>query len=234
MGRDNWIQRTNLTDFKIDLPYTSIKVTGKIHQWCEPNGARHTDNQHGFRTADFATKDHTQPMVLTFGDSHTWGAGNHDEDIWPELLKDKIHTKQIFNLAQAGVSSDYIVRIMPQCLEYFKPDYVFVLWADHSRFEYEFDNGYKQCLPTSSNRIYFMEQATDEWLMENFNKQVSTAETLCRERNIPLFGMTLYDLIPIIDHADCWPRALNGTHYNRDWHNVVADLFTEKFYNAKA
>jgi hypothetical protein len=51
------------------------------------------------------------------------------------------------------------------------------------------------------------------------------------ERNIKMFDMTLYDLIPVIDHADRWPKARNGTHFNQEWHGVVAEIFARKFRN---
>jgi len=210
-----------MNDIELDLPYGKPNLSGPGRDY----------NRHGFRTDDFSTKDHTKPIVLAFGDSHTAGAGNHRHEIWAEQLKEKIGISQIFNMGQGGCSSDYMVRIMPKCLDYFKPEHIFVLWADHGRFEHNKDGTWKQSLPTFPDRIYFMETATDQWLLDNFNEKVQLARNLCAERNIKMFDMTLYDLMPVIDHADKWPIARNGTHFNQEWHSVVAEIFARKFRN---
>jgi hypothetical protein len=71
-----------------------------------------------------------------------------------------------------------------------------------------------------------MDTATDEWLHENFNKQVNTVKQLCKD--ITLIDMTLYDLIPYMDHADRWPLSKLGHHYDHTWHQQVADIFNAK------
>ena len=77
-----------------------------------------------------------------------------------------------------------------------------------------------------SNRIYFMEKATDEWLQNNYLEQVEKIRKSCCE--IELIDITLYDLIPFIDHADKWPISKLGHHYNHEWHQWVANIFRDK------
>jgi hypothetical protein len=78
-------------------------------------------------------------------------------------------------------------------------------------------------MATDSNRIYFMETATDEWLKNNFIKQMEIVKELCKD--IKLIDITLYDLIPFIDHSDKWPLSKLGHHYNKQWHQWVANIF---------
>lgn len=215
-----------MREFDIPLAYHKVPSSG-----IDSFGIQWVYNKHGFRSKEFNEIDHSQNKILCFGDSHTIGAGNQQEDIWPEIIKDKINIPQMFNLAQAGCSSDYILRIFKNCIEYFRPNFVFILWPDHSRFEYNSNGVYYQSLPTSENRIYFMEKATDEWLMNNFLNVTSSIKNISKQYKIPLFDMTLYELIPLIDHADKWPLAVNQTHFNRTWHETVASQFQIKFNN---
>ena len=115
---------------------------------------------------------------------------------------------------------------MPELLAKHTPTTVYVLWPDWARFEYIKDGVYVQSLPTDKDRICHMETATDEWLHLNFKHQQQTVYDLCK--NINLIDITLYDLIPYIDHADRWPRATDGMHFSEEWHQWVADIFNEK------
>ena len=53
----------------------------------------------------------------------------------------------------------------------------------------------------------------------------------CENNNIKLIDMTLYDLVPYIDHADVWPLSNLGHHYSPLWHSWVADIFKNSHIN---
>lgn len=153
---------------------------------------------------------------IALGCSHTWGAGVDADQTWPYLLGAK-------NFGVCGCSSNFVARTLPDLINEHQPTTVYVLWPDWSRFEY-FKNGqWKQSLPTDDTRILFMRSHPEEWLHENFNKQVSLVRELCKD--ITLNMMTLYDLMPFIDHADKWPLSKLGHHYAPEWHQWVADIF---------
>ena len=153
---------------------------------------------------------------LAFGCSHTYGVGVDPIEAWPYLLGAE-------NFGVPAVSSDYIARILPEKLIEYKPDVVYVLWPDWTRFEYTINGTIYQSLPTDKNRIDFMEIATDEWLHKNFETQIAKVRELCKDTK--LIELTLYDLINFIDHADCWPLSKLGHHYSEVWHQQVADIF---------
>jgi len=163
---------------------------------------------------------------LAFGCSHTEGVGVEPHESWPALI-------EAINFGKSGVSADYILRIAPDILESHSPSVVYILWPDWTRFEYidEADE-IKQSLATDSNRINFMETATDEWLQNNFDKHVARMKELCLENNIKLVDITLDDLIPYIDYSDRWPLSKLGHHYSPVWHGWVADIF-KKLENEK-
>ena len=66
---------------------------------------------------------------------------------------------------------------------------------------------------------------TEEWLINNFSKRTELVRNFCKDNNIEIFDMTLYDLVPYIDHADVWPLSKLGHHYSPVWHSWVADIF---------
>jgi len=157
---------------------------------------------------------------IALGCSHTYGIGTLPELTWLILL-------DAVNLGVPGCSSDMVVRILPDMLQKYNPSIVYILWPDWTRFEYLKNGTYQQSLPSDDDRIYHMSTATDSWLIENFEKQRAIAKKLCKD--IKLIDMTLYDLIPYIDHADRWPQTDDGTgHFNHVWHQWVADIFNEK------
>ena len=155
---------------------------------------------------------------LAFGCNHTYGVGVEKHETWPYLLGAD-------NFGVNGCSADYITRTAPSIIEVTIPDIIFVLWPDWTRFEYLENNEYKQSLPSNSNRIKFMQTANDDWLKNNFSKQVNIFKNLCNNKKIKLVDMTLYDLIPYMDHADKWPLSKLGHHYAPIWHEQVAKIF---------
>jgi hypothetical protein len=160
----------------------------------------------------------TNSDAIAFGCSHTWGTGVEADETWPYKLGAK-------NFGVQGCSSDFICRIFSEIIEEQKPTTVYILWPDWTRFEYIQDGQYYQSLPTDANRIKFMETHTNEWLIDNFVKRTEVVRDFCKNDNIELFDMTLYDLIPYIDRADTWPVSKLGHHNSPVWHSWVADIF---------
>jgi hypothetical protein len=158
---------------------------------------------------------------IAFGCSHTWGVGVDANETWAYHLGAR-------NYGMPGVSSDFIARTAPALIKQQVTNVVYVLWPDWSRFEYTNQGKFCQSLPTDSNRINFMETATDSWLEDNFTKQQNSLRNYCKSSNIKLVEMTLYDLIPYIDHADRWPLSKLGHHYSPVWHQWVANIFRKK------
>jgi hypothetical protein len=201
---------------------------GPYVDWEDEEGTQYQVNPNGFRTIDFSKVDMSKPTMLTLGDSHCFGISNDQIDIWPEKLSKKMQM-QLINLGARGVSADYITRIITPAIENFLPKIIFLLWPDWTRFEYTDNGKVLQSLPTDKNRIKFMHYASDEWLINHFNENVQVVKTICKQKNIELIDITLYDLIQYIDHADRWPLAANGSHFNYEWHSWVSDIFYSKY-----
>lgn len=170
----------------------------------------------------YETRDRAEPCCnLALGCSHTWGVGVDADQAWPARLG-------ALNLGVGGVSSDFVVRMARTWLDMCQPQTVYCLWPDWSRFEYWHDNEWYQSLPTDSHRINFMLTHDEAWCKANFVTNTQALRHMCDARHVRLIDLTLYDLIPYIDHADRWPVSRLGHHYAPEWHAWVADIFQQQ------
>ena len=212
----------------IDIP----SITAMRGSFVDQFGIEWKLNSHGFRAIEFDQIDFANPRALAMGCSHTKGSGVDQFNTWPEVLKRKINLTEIINLGQWGASSDYIIRILPRCLEYFKPLTVFVFWPDWVRFEIFENNKYRQVTPWDEDRILYMETYTDEILKEKYNANLKVAQELCVQHDAKLIGISWDDLIPVLDHADKWNRGADGKHFDHIWQCGVAETF-KQIYDSK-
>ena len=157
---------------------------------------------------------------LAFGCSHTWGVGVEYHEAWPYLLGAK-------NFGLGSASSDQVVRIARDLIPQHCPTIVYCLWPDWSRFEYQKNGVFYQSLPTDNDRIYFMDTHNDDWCRNNFANNLIQLKEICEQTHCRLIDMTLYDLIPYIDHADRWPLSKLGHHYSPTWYQWVAGIFAD-------
>ena len=160
----------------------------------------------------------TDSNSVAFGCSHTWGVGVEANETWSYHIGAK-------NFGVVSCSADHILRIAPDIIKEHTPEIVYVLWPDWTRFEYVKNGIYYHSLSTDQTRIQFMKTHTEEWLLENFAEKIKEMSKLCQQHSIKLVDMTLYDLIPYMNHADTWPLSKLGHHYAPAWHTQVADIF---------
>lgn len=156
---------------------------------------------------------------IALGCSHTYGTAVEESDAWPYKLG-------AMNFGVEGASIDLIARTLPDLMDKYTPEVVYILLPDWTRFEYILNGQYKQSLPRDTNRIYFMEVATEEWLVTNFEMHRGRIRDMCRD--IKLVDLTLDDLSEYIDHADKWPLAKDNAHFDEQWHTWVAEIYERK------
>jgi hypothetical protein len=142
------------------------------------------------------------------------------EEAWPYLLN-------AMNFGMPGCSTDFIARTALSIVQQHRPDTVYILWPDWSRFEYIRDGYYRQCLLGNRDRIEFMATHTEEWCKNNFQKQVRIINNICKDHNVQLISLSLDDLTKYIDHADRWPLSKLGHHYSPVWHQQIANIFLQ-------
>lgn len=168
----------------------------------------------------FERKNVIDSNAVALGCSHTWGVGVEANETWSYLLNAR-------NFGEPGCSTDFLVRHTPDIIKNYQPKVIYILYPDWTRFEIVENNTVKQSLPTDPNRIYFMATHDENWLKENFANQAGRLKSICQAENIQLVEMTLYNLIPYIDHVDRWPVSKLGHHFGPVWHKWVADIFRE-------
>mgnify|MGYP001185830950 FL=1 len=90
--------------------------------------------------------DWTKYDLITFGCSHTYGAGLPDcwipnkghgpkpsNSAWPSVLKQKLNFKSLDNSSRPGASNKMIAKTIIEYPEYTKQSVVVVLWANYIR-----------------------------------------------------------------------------------------------------
>lgn len=75
-------------------------------------------------------------MILTLGDSFTWGdeLADRTAEAWPYLLGQRFN-HEVTNLGEPGASNDQIVRLAVEETVKQRYDLVVVAWADQNRLE---------------------------------------------------------------------------------------------------
>lgn len=171
--------------------------------------------------SELFTRQHTvDSNLISFGCSHTWGVGVEPHETWSYFLNSK-------NFGQPGVSADFVTRNALSIIEKYQPVTVYVLWPEWRRFEIVKNSVILQMTPAHPDRINYMHSHPESWLKENFKTQTEKLRDCCRQKQIELVDITLYNLIPYIDHSDRWPISSLGHHYSELWHSWVADIFKQ-------
>ena len=153
-----------------------------------------------------------------YGDSHTWGIGNNEQDTWAYKLG-------AVNYGYPGVSTDYVLRRVKETVKDY--EVAFFLWPDWTRFEIDGE----QILPNTHPEHY--RDRDEAWLRQNRENKIVEIEQLCEQLGVLDVSLYQDDLIHIIDHSDKWPIAESTRnnpkpHFNSQWHTWIADLFRVK------
>ena len=118
-------------------------------------------------------------MILTLGDSFTWGEelDNRIEQAWPYLIARQFD-KRLNNLAQSSASNDRILRLAVEETIQRRYDLVVVVWSDQNRLEAwsEADNQIK-CVNVHNNFLpwiqdYYKYSYNDDYNLEKKSLQI--------------------------------------------------------------
>ena len=110
-------------------------------------------------------------MLVTIGDSFTYGTELRDPGYaWPYQLATRLGM-QCVNLAQPGASNDFIVRTAVNAIEEYSPKLMIVAFTTPNRFE---RNG-EHFTPTKTPQQFV--DWNDTWALDKFHTQVKMLET---------------------------------------------------------
>jgi len=198
-------------------------------------------NSYGFRSCEFDLKE-TNPILLTFGCSHTVGVGVPQYNNWPETFCSTYFPNHvIYNAGLGGASADTVARLAVNMIPIIKPSIVAVLWPSLFRFE-TYENG------AVFNGAWTMEQDNlqyeDNTAYNNQTKNKIILELLQKEYQFKLLSIDWDDTVNNVYTDVAWTKARDGAHYGIDWHQQMAydfnlqyttpDDFTLKYTNPKA
>mgnify|MGYP001337216316 CR=1 FL=1 len=122
--------------------FNSLQPQGKHWKFTKDN-VNYTLNSFGYRGDE--PKAESDFTVLVLGDSHTFGCGLDDNDVWPEhfkrLLQQQYPKCKIINLSVLGGSNDVMSRSLSCCFNIINPDCVIVCYTYPNRREAIWDSG---------------------------------------------------------------------------------------------
>lgn len=170
-------------------------------------------NKNFYRTSNFINFEKQNFNVLTSGCSFTFGTGLPEELIWPTIIKkniekltiDNIKLKsenvKLFNLAQSGASTHYIInQIMLFIKKFGKPNLIIILFPEISR-DIIYEDQSQQVInillreefltKTSNEKKYILNYVHENNILKNYTL-ISLFENYCKESNIKfLWSCTL-------------------------------------------
>lgn len=193
-------------------------------------------NKCGFRSDDFKS-----PVdALFFGCSFTFGIGLQDQDVWVNLLKNKLGITG-YNLAVPAGSMDAAFRLAYYWIENLKPKYVFLLAPLKDRREYFMQNKFtrdkftrvmlpncetiKEPYEKSLIEVYNNEITSDHSSDINFNKNLFGITHLCEKFNCKLYVVKS----EITNFKDFDQSARDLIHCGLDFQTEIVNLFLKEF-----
>ena len=110
-------------------------------------------------------------MLLTVGDSFTYGTELTDRSLaWPYQLGKRLDL-DVVNLAEPGASNDFILRTTVSSIERYNPTLVVVAFTTPNRFE---RNG-EHYTPTKNPNEF--REWNEVWALDKFHTQVALLES---------------------------------------------------------
>lgn len=110
-------------------------------QWCPSDFAKdvpsadelfYTVNRQNFRAEQFS-KINKKPVLMSLGDSFTYGIGVRDAETWPSIVADKLDIVN-WNMGSGGASNQDIYFIFQQMISNgYIPDVLCIMWSFKER-----------------------------------------------------------------------------------------------------
>lgn len=166
------------------------------------DGLDYEINSYNFRCDEF-TNIHKKKHVLFSGCSNTFGVGLLKEEVWANLVYNKINSTEelsgYFNIGYGGSNIiNSILNIFKYCKKFGNPDVIFINLPDFKRF-FEFkkdENVYR----TTNNNVFYDNYYINKLTVYNYYFML---EQYCNSNNIKLFSFTCDYLV-------------NPKYYNED------------------
>jgi len=159
-----------------------------VYKTLENDGIGYSRNSHGCRSDEFKT-DHDGKHILFAGCSTTFGVGLYKEEVWANIVYNKINEKEkcsgYFNVSSPGASIyTTILDIFKYFNKFGNPEVVFLNLTDSYRFfAYDDKTGlYKRTKYDESEKLHEID-------LINYNMYFML-DLYCKSNNIKLFSFS--------------------------------------------
>ena len=184
------------------------------YTWTKDN-VNYTFNSYGYRGDEPVCDGDIN--ILVCGDSHTFGVGLDDLQVWTAQLKKMCEKKfkkvKIINLSCPGASNDYIARVLYCALQKLNPDFVIAQYTYPNRREAIWQSGLlwelNTTIPDNHNQDEYEEEQA--WFMTindhtdayNIQRNHNLVQAICNSKKIDYFVWHAY-------HMSEWHKAYYG------------------------
>lgn len=217
----HWYSTDSEENFKRspNLNYTETSITYKF-------------NSYGYRTKEFDLTL-SNPRILCLGCSHTEGVGINENDTWVKQLEIKFPDTDIYNIGVSGSSCDTISRLLINMCSILKPNKVFILWPDFSRYE---TYSFKEISPEYPTINFNLVNDANRETMWRFD-DIQTKANYDRNRAVILLLQEIYrfdlkelrieDLFAKTEFTDLYKNssARDNIHPSPAQHKYIAEKF---------
>ena len=235
---------TTLKWFGMDNEDAFDKVIKPNARWhYKKDNVNYTFNSLGYRGDE--PNQETDYTVLLVGDSHGFGVGLDDQEVWANqfklLLQQQYPNCKVINLSCPGGSNDWIARVIACSIDTIKPDCVVACYTYANRREAIWDSGYLWQLNTTipDNPVQSEYEEFQAWFMtinphtDKYNMiknhtlvKKSCHSTLLLESHVTQMQQVQRSLGAIIKYPDV---ARDCKHFGPQVHKRFAKEMYQKF-----
>jgi hypothetical protein len=211
---------------------------------------RYRFNAQGYRCPEFDAD--ASIRIVSIGCSYTFGQGLPQEDLFHELLADRLRSELgasviNWNLGVCGASNDYIARLLHLAVPVLEPDLVLILFTHLNRREYVTANGrrihYNPSCSTAQDPVAtevaacFSKLASESDDLLNFFRNYKSVESLLAGRSWLYSLVKSSNVDPIQVHLDRLRRvdatrtidkARDHSHPGPETHRQRFEAFWQK------
>lgn len=195
-------------------------------------------NKNGFRCDNFDTLDLSKKSIIYLGDSHTFGIGAPEEDIWCSILHKSLqeHYDTTFNLINLGIgggSFDDYLRLMPY-IKKFNPHMIVSYNPPMYRMFVPHTTGAEYCYPgvekSNTTLGYNRLLLIDEYFEYKYDMTLQVIKSLADGLNIQFYQENISRVFTdkVIDSFLAMGnhgKNRDGVHYSREIHEIVAKYY---------
>jgi len=187
-------------------------------------------NKNGFRCDNFDTLDLSKKSIIYLGDSHTFGIGSPEEDIWCSILHKSLqeHYNTNFNLINLGIGGGsfddylrlipYIKKFNPHMIVSYNPPMYRMLIPHPKGAEYCYPGVEKSNINLGYNRLLLIDMT-----LQVIKSLADALNIQFYQENIDrVFTAEVIDsFLAIGNHG----KNRDGEHNDREVHGVIAKYY---------